>query len=83
MVDWGFLLETLAAFHFPPKVIIWIKACLTTLKFSISFNWELVGFFAGKSGLRQEDPMSPYLFVIAMEVLSKILAKRIEESPSF
>ncbi|KAK3212547.1 hypothetical protein Dsin_017253 [Dipteronia sinensis] len=38
MVDWGFLLETLAAFHFPPRIITWIKACLTTPKFSISFN---------------------------------------------
>ncbi|KAK3204731.1 hypothetical protein Dsin_018777 [Dipteronia sinensis] len=83
MVDWGFLLETLAAFHFPPKVIIWIKACLTTPKFSISINGELAGFFSGKRGLREGDPMSPYMFVIAMEVLSKILTKRIEDSPIF
>ncbi|KAK3221970.1 hypothetical protein Dsin_008995 [Dipteronia sinensis] len=62
---------------------MWIKACLTTPKFSISFNGELAGFFSGKRGLRQGDPMSPYLFVISMEVLSKILAKCIEDSPSF
>ncbi|KAK2655058.1 hypothetical protein Ddye_008110 [Dipteronia dyeriana] len=83
MVDWGFLLETLAAFHFPPKIITWIKACLTTLKFSISINGELASFFSRKRGLRQEDPMSQYLFVIVMEVLSKILTKRITDSPSF
>ncbi|KAK3229962.1 hypothetical protein Dsin_001843 [Dipteronia sinensis] len=83
MVHWGFLLETLAAFHFPPKVIMWIKACLTTPKFSISINRELAGFFFGKRGLRQGDPMSPYLFVVAMGVLSKILAKHIEDSSSF
>ncbi|KAI9195736.1 hypothetical protein LWI28_017625 [Acer negundo] len=51
MVDWGFLLETLAAFHFPPRVIKWIKACLTTPKFSISLNGELAGFFSEKKGL--------------------------------
>ncbi|KAK2653191.1 hypothetical protein Ddye_013047 [Dipteronia dyeriana] len=48
MVDWGFLLETLTVFHFPSKIITWIKACLTTPKFSISINGELAGFFTGK-----------------------------------
>ncbi|KAK3230038.1 hypothetical protein Dsin_001919 [Dipteronia sinensis] len=79
MVDWGFLVETLATFHFSPKVIMWFKACLTTLKFSIYFNGELTGFFSRMRCLRQGDPMSHYLFIIAMEVLSKILAKRIED----
>ena len=73
MVDWGFLLDTLAVFHVPLKVIHWIKACLTTPKFSISINGELAGFFSGKRGLRQGNPMS-------MEVLSKLLAKHIMDT---
>ena len=41
--------------------------------FSISFNGGLVGYFRGAMGVRQEDTLSLYLFVIAMNVLSKLL----------
>ena len=77
------MLETLAAFHVPSKVINWVKACIITPKLSISINGELAGFFHNKRGLRQGDPMFPYLFVIAMEVLTKLLAKHIQDSPHF
>ena len=83
MVDWGFLLDTLAVFQFPLKVLNWIRACHITHKFSISINGELASFFSGKRGLRQGDPMSPYLFVMAIKVLLKLLANHIADSPNF
>ncbi|KAK3189469.1 hypothetical protein Dsin_029030 [Dipteronia sinensis] len=82
-VEWDFLLETLAAFRVPSKVINSIKVCITTLKFSISINGELAGFFHSKRGLRQGDHMSSYLFVIDMEVLTKLLAKHIQDSSHY
>ena len=41
--------------------------------FSIQVNGELAGYFNSKTGLRQGCSLSPYLFVISMQVLSKLL----------
>ena len=52
----------------------WIRECITSLKFSVCINGTLVCYFEGKKGLRQSDPISPYLFVLAVEVFSRIMA---------
>ena len=72
-LDWNFIIEVLSVLKFPSMFINWIKSCITGSRFSISINGGLVGYFRGVKGVRQRDPLSPYLFVLTINVLSKML----------
>ncbi|KAL0796998.1 hypothetical protein Bca101_068375 [Brassica carinata] len=47
----------------------------SALRVNVSAYGELCGYFQSKRGLRQDYSLSPYLFVIVMDVLSKLLDK--------
>lgn len=67
---------------FPSKFIQWIMQCVQTVTYSIVINGESIIPFNASKVLRQGDPISPYLFVVAMEYLSRSLST-LKDNKSF
>ncbi|XP_044503432.1 uncharacterized protein LOC123224015 [Mangifera indica] len=52
-LNWDFLLAALNTIDIPQTFITWIRSCITSPKFSVGLNGELVGFFKSTRGLRE------------------------------
>lgn len=74
-LNWSFLLNTLAAKGFPETWCSWITHLLSTSSSRIIVNSETTPYFVHKRGLRQGDPLSPLLFIVAVDVLQRLIQK--------
>lgn len=77
-VDWGFLKWVLIKKGFHSKWINWIMGCTSNPWFSILINGMLKGFFCASRGIRQGDPLSPFLFALVGDALSALLSHALQ-----
>ncbi|KAL1189749.1 putative mitochondrial protein [Cardamine amara subsp. amara] len=74
-VEWCFLKELFIRLGFEGKWIGWIMTCISSISYSVLLNGQSHGFIKPKRGLRQGDPLSPFIFILCAEALVHIMNK--------
>lgn len=70
-LNWEFLFQTLSQFGFSPDFMNYVSTILGSARLSVLINGSPKGYFACARGVRQGDPLSPLLFCLAEEALSR------------
>ena len=70
-IEWPFIIKSRQYFGFDPSVVNWVKCLYSNIESCFLNNGWTRNFFKIERGVRQVCPLSPYLFVLSVEVLAK------------
>ncbi|XP_010480531.1 PREDICTED: uncharacterized protein LOC104759285 [Camelina sativa] len=75
-VEWDFLETLFTRMGFDAKWIQWVMTCVRLVSYSVLINGSAHGFIVPNRGIRQGDPLSPFLFILCAEALIHVLEQK-------
>ena len=78
-LEWSFIKDILIRFNLSRKLIDLIMSCIFSVSTSLLFNEGALEHFLPVRGIRQGDPLSPYIFVMCMDYLGQLIQERYED----
>ena len=79
-VDWDFLNNVLLKLGFQSDWVQRVMTCVTSVRYSVRFNGSASPPFSPTRGLRQGDPLSPYLFLFIADGLSQLIHRKVQDN---
>ncbi|BFG30782.1 hypothetical protein CerSpe_170560 [Prunus speciosa] len=77
-IEWDFLKEMLIKIGFDQSWVRLVMRCITSVRFTVLLNGKSGNPFKSSRGIRQGDPISPYIFILVSDVLSVMLNQAVE-----
>ena len=78
-IDWAYIRVILMKVVLPIRIIRWIMACISTANYAIIINGVPTTFFSAGRGLRQGCALSPLIFILIMDGLSRLLREAVSQ----
>jgi len=77
-VEWLYVVKLMDKMGFDQKWVRLIYECISTISYSILVNGEPSSIIKPKKGIRQGDPLSPYLFLLCSEGLTQLIKQAVQ-----